>query len=90
MGALIDRVLSDNHLQAYVSSGYDNANVGASAGYPSVTVPAGLAGATPLGVTFLGTAWSEATLLRIGAAYEAGTRMRIPPTVENDSLVTGC
>jgi amidase len=91
MGALIDRVLDDNDLQAYVGSGYDNANVGASAGYPSVTVPAGMAGSTPLGVTFMGTAWSEATLLRIGAAYEAGSRLRVPPTVENgDALIKGC
>jgi amidase len=90
MGAFIDRVLSGHQLQAYVSSGYDNANVGASAGYPSVTVPAGVGGSTPVGVTFLGTAWSEATLLRIAAAYETATRMRVPPTVVNDGVIRGC
>jgi amidase len=90
MGALIDQVLTDHDLDAYVGSGYDNANVGASAGYPSVTVPAGLQGQTPLGVTFLGTAWSEAKLLRIAAAYEGGSRARVLPTEENTDLVKGC
>jgi amidase len=55
-----------------------------------VTVPSGVAGSTPVGVTFMGTAWSEATLLRIAAAYEAATRRRIPPTVVNDSVIKGC
>jgi len=91
MGAVIDQVLTSNDLDAFVSSGYDNANLGASAGYPSVTVPSGLVrDTTPLGVTFLGTAWSEATLLRVAGAYEAGSRLRVPPTVVNDSLIKGC
>jgi amidase len=50
-----------------------------------------MVGSTPLGVTFMGTAWSEATLLRIGAAYEAASRLRVPPTVENgDALIKRC
>jgi len=91
MGALIDHVLTSNDLDGFVSAGYDNANLGASAGYPSVTVPSGLVhDRTPLGVTVLGTAWSEAKLLRIAAAYESGSRERIPPTLVNDTLITGC
>ena len=38
----------------------------------------------------MGTAWSEAKLLRIAAAYEAGTHRRVPPTVVNEDLITGC
>ena len=91
MGAVIDRTLTADHLDAYVSSGYDNANLGASAGYPSVTVPSGLVhDTTPVGVTFLGTAWSEARLLRIAAAYETASRRRVPPTEVNDALVRRC
>jgi Asp-tRNA(Asn)/Glu-tRNA(Gln) amidotransferase A subunit family amidase len=45
---------------------------------------------TPLGVTFLGTAWSESRLLRYAFAYEKGTQRRVPPTRVNDELVTGC
>jgi amidase len=91
MGAQIDRVLSADDLDAFVSSGYDDANLGASAGYPSVTVPNGLLHDTrPVGFTFLGTAWSEAGLLRIAAAFESGTQRRVPPTAVEDTLVRGC
>jgi hypothetical protein len=38
----------------------------------------------------MGTAWSEATLLRIASAYEAGTHRRVPPTVVNEDLLTHC
>lgn len=43
----------------------------AMAGYPLVTVPAALAQEIPVGVTFWGTANSEATLIQIAAGYEA-------------------
>jgi amidase len=43
----------------------------AMAGYPLVTVPAALAQGLPVGVTFWGTADSEATLIEIAAAYES-------------------
>lgn len=90
-GANIDAGLLRDNLDGFVSSGYSLANLGASAGYPSVTVPAGLVrDLTPLGVTFLGTAWSESRLLRYAAAYEKGTQRRVPPTRVNDDLVTGC
>ncbi|HET7387827.1 MAG TPA: amidase family protein [Nocardioidaceae bacterium] len=43
----------------------------AIAGYPLLTVPSGLAAGLPVAVSFWGTAHSEATLLEIGAGYEA-------------------
>ncbi|MDQ2970412.1 MAG: amidase [Acidobacteriota bacterium] len=51
----------------------------AVAGYPHVTVPAGYAFGLPVGVSFFGRAWSEATLIRIAHAYEQATRHRRPP-----------
>jgi amidase len=51
----------------------------AVAGYPSVTVPAGVLLGLPVGVIFLGRAWSEPTLLRIAFAFEQATRARRPP-----------
>ena len=33
----------------------------------------------PLGVTFTGRAWSEATLLRLAYAYEQASKARRPP-----------
>ncbi len=43
----------------------------AMAGYPLLTVPSGLAGGLPVAVTFWGGAGREATLLEVGAGYEA-------------------
>jgi amidase len=42
----------------------------AVAGYPIVTVPAGLVAGLPVGIALLGTAWSEATLLRLAYGFE--------------------
>ncbi|MFH8468510.1 amidase [Streptomyces sp. NPDC017991] len=52
----------------------------ALAGYPAVSVPAGFAFGLPVGLTFMGTAWSEPVLLRLAHAYEQAGRVRRPPT----------
>ena len=52
----------------------------AVAGYPSVTVPAGFAFGQPIGLSFIGRAWSEAQLITFAYAYEQATRHRRPPT----------
>ncbi|MEO5669234.1 MAG: amidase [Ramlibacter sp.] len=51
----------------------------AVAGYPSITVPMGLAQGLPVGLSFVGTAWSEGKLLRLAYAYEQGTKRRRGP-----------
>jgi amidase len=51
----------------------------AVAGYPNVTVPAGLAGPLPVGLSFLGARWSDAELLSLAAAFESATRARAVP-----------
>jgi amidase len=52
----------------------------AVAGYPSITVPAGFAFGQPVGLSFIGRAWSEALLVKFAYAYEQATRHRRPPT----------
>ena len=52
----------------------------AVAGYPSITVPAGSAFGLPVGISFIGRAWSEAVLLKLAYAYEQATRHRRAPT----------
>lgn len=52
---------------------------GAVSGYPNVTVPAGYSFGLPVGVSFIGRAWSEPTLIRIAYAFEQATRHRRPP-----------
>jgi amidase len=42
----------------------------ALAGYPLISVPSGLVEGLPVGITFSGTARSEATLVRLAHAYE--------------------
>ncbi|MFD3312767.1 amidase [Streptomyces sp. NPDC058694] len=52
----------------------------ALAGYPAISVPAGFAFGLPVGLTFMGTAWSEPVLLRLAYAYEQASRVRRSPT----------
>lgn len=53
--------------------------IAAAAGYPSVTVPMGAVRELPLGLSFIGLAWSEAKLLRYAYAFEQATRARRAP-----------
>ena len=51
----------------------------AVAGYPSVTVPMGLVHALPVGMSFIGKAWTEGTLLKYAYAFEQATKARRSP-----------
>ena len=69
---LTDPVNSDHFLGA----GYSAAAV---ARYPSLTVPMGSVHGLPVGVVFMGTAWSEPRLIELGYAYEQASKARTPP-----------
>jgi amidase len=58
-----------------------NSTPAAVAGYPNVTVPMGFAFDLPIGISFMGRAWSEGTLIRFASAFEHATRHRRPPDV---------
>ncbi|HEY8617088.1 amidase [Phenylobacterium sp.] len=51
----------------------------AVSGYPHLTVPMGDVQGLPVGISFLGPAWSEARLLSLGHAFELKTQARRPP-----------
>jgi amidase len=57
----------------------DSTTPAAVAGYPSITVPAGLIAGLPVGISFFGRAWSEAKLLKIAYSFEQITHARRPP-----------
>ncbi len=60
----------------------------AVAGYPHVTVPAGFMHGLPVGISFIGPAWSEGTLIRFAYSFEQATRARHPPLTGSNAYVT--
>ena len=60
----------------FTGAGYGAAAV---AGTPSITVPMGETYGLPLGIVFMGPAWSEPRLLELGYAFEQATKARKPP-----------
>jgi amidase len=91
----ITETLATNHLDAIMAAtngpawvttlGHGDAfSVGSSSpaaasGFPSITVPAGFSGPLPVGVSFIGTRFGEADLVKLAFAFEKGTRVRQPP-----------
>ena len=81
-----DAVLSD-HVR--VSS----SQPAAVAGWPSLTLPMAFSDGLPLGLSFIGTPWSEAALLQLAAAFEQATHAARPPefrpTTARDAALFG-
>ncbi len=69
---LTDPINADHFLGA----GYGAAAVART---PSITVPMGDIHGLPLGITFMGPAWSEARLVELSYAFEQATKARKPP-----------
>jgi amidase len=67
-----DLVLSDHFIGG-------SSTAAAVAGYPSITVPAGYVFGLPVGVSFFGRAWSEATLINLAYGFEQVTKARKKP-----------
>ena len=61
-------------------AGSGPADLAAVAGYPHLTVPMGAVGGLPVGLSFIGPAWSEARLLGFGYAYEQAAKIHLAPT----------
>ena len=68
----IDLVNGDHFLGA-------SSTPAAVAGYPNVTVPAGYVYGLPVGLSFIGPAWSESKLVALAYAYEQATKHRTKP-----------
>jgi len=91
----IDAVLDDNDLDALIAPtngpawltdhvNGDTFRIGSSSyaavsGYPNVTVPAGFVAGLPIGLSFMGAAFSEQRLIGMAYAFEQATLARRPP-----------
>ena len=91
----IDKAVATNHLDAIatptgtaawttdVINGdhfeFATSSLAAIVGYPIVNVPMGAMFGLPLGISFIGGAFSEPTLIRVAAGFEHATRARIVP-----------
>jgi amidase len=91
----IDRMLADNNVVALVAPTGGPAwttdlvtgdhflgsasMLAAVSGYPHVTVPMGQIRDLPVGLSFFGPAWSEATLIGLAYAFEQRTQARQAP-----------
>src|SRR4029453_16640897 len=92
----IDAVLAEHKLDALVAPtggpawltdfvngdhpGDSFSSPAAVAGYPHVTVPAGFVFGLPVGLAFVGPAYSEPALIGLAHAFEQATRARRPPS----------
>ena len=94
----IDRLLRENEVVALIApttspawsidlvngdhfSG-SSSRLPAVAGYPHLTVPMGAVGTLPVGLSFIGPAWSEPLLLSLGYAFEQATHARKAPVLD--------
>ena len=103
----IDRFLAEHALDALIAPSYAPAprvdiatgaagwgwtsRLAAIAGYPHLTVPMGQVRGLPVGLSFIGAAWSDTQMLRLGHAFEQlANARRAPaflPTLEADADV---
>jgi len=60
-------------------TGPSSSELPAISGYPNLTVPMGLVRGLPVGISFIGPAYSEQALLSAGYAYEQASKARAAP-----------
>lgn len=93
--AAIDSTLSEHNLDALVapsngpawltdhvlgdSFGVGSSSFAAVSGYANVTVPAAYHAGLPLGISFIGGAWSEHELIKMAYAFEQASNARRAP-----------
>ena len=67
-------------------TGFSLSSPAAMAGFPHITVPMGFVHSLPVGISFFGDAYSEASLLSIAYAYEQASKKRKKPDFKVDLL----
>ncbi len=93
----IDKLLADNNVTALIAPtlgptwlidtvngdhfGGSSTTLPAVAGYPHLTVPMGYVENLPVGLSFIGPAWSDAYLLSLGLGFEKAAPPRRPSPI---------
>lgn len=83
----VDVIIAQTNGPAWVStlgkgdafSGPSASQLPAVAGFPHLTVPMGLSGGLPVGLSFIGAKWHDHTVLKAGFAYEQLSKARVTP-----------
>jgi amidase len=73
--SLTDYVLGDNGV-------FHTSGPSAVAGYPAISVPAGQVSGLPVGLSFLGPAWSEPALIALAYAFEQASQALSWPSLQ--------
>jgi amidase len=84
----LDVIIAQTNGAAWVStlgkgdafSGPSASQLPAVAGFPHLTVPMGLSGGLPIGLSFIGPKWHDHAVLKAGFAYEQLSKARLAPT----------
>jgi amidase len=66
-------------VRSNTAGGGELTGLSAVAGYPDLTVPLGYVHELPVGLSFIGPAWSDAKMLALGYAFEQATHARKAP-----------
>lgn len=78
--SFFDLAMDKYKLDAVLSINNYHASYAAVAKYPALTVPMGYkSSGEPISLTFIGKPFTEADLLRLGAAFEKATKARVTP-----------
>jgi amidase len=83
----VDVIIAQTNGPAWVStlgkgdafSGPSASQLPAIAGFPHLTVPMGLSGGLPIGLSFIGPKWHDHDILKAGFAYEQLSKARVAP-----------
>lgn len=83
----VDIIIAQSNGPAWLStltkgdafSGPSASGLPAVAGYPHLTVPMGLSGELPVGLSFIGPQWHDHMVLKAGYAYEQLSKARVAP-----------
>ena len=71
-----------DHVNGDQSSGIYSSSYAAVSGYPSITLPAGYVSGLPIGLSFIGAAFSDGKLIGYAHAFEQAAKVRRPPPID--------